>query len=72
MPMTRNSLAPDVIREDGVLILSGGLTIHNLRDFSCFSEETARSIYKDFDKAILDAVIVRDVRAVFFCPSFLI
>jgi len=51
------------LREEGVLILSGGLTIHNLRDFSCFSEKSAGLRYKEFDKAILDAVTVEDPNA---------
>ena len=48
-------------REEQILILSGGLTIHNLRDFSCFAEATARPQYKAFDQAILDAVTIPDV-----------
>jgi len=44
------------LREEGILVLSGGLTIHNLRDLSAFSEETASSVCIDFDKAILDSV----------------
>ena len=36
--------------------------MHNLRDFSCFSEDTARPEYKAFDKAILDAATITDVR----------
>lgn len=43
-------------------MLSGGLTIHNLRDFSSFSETQAQPIYKEFDKAVLDAASVSDVR----------
>ncbi|KIJ46386.1 hypothetical protein M422DRAFT_29252 [Sphaerobolus stellatus SS14] len=43
------------LRSEGVLILSGGLTIHNLRDFSAFTEDGARSIYKDFDSAVIAA-----------------
>ena len=35
--------------------------IHNLRDFSAFSESTAHSVVKDFNQAILDAVAVKDV-----------
>lgn len=49
-------------REEQVLILSGGLTIHNLRDFPSFSPASARPQYKEFDQAVLDAVTVSDVR----------
>ena len=35
--------------------------IHNLRDFSAFSESTAHSVVKDFNQAILDAVSLTDV-----------
>ncbi|SJL04418.1 related to 4,5-DOPA dioxygenase extradiol-like protein [Armillaria ostoyae] len=44
------------LREEGILVLSGGLPIHNLRDFSSFDPNSAKPIVKDFDKAILDAV----------------
>lgn len=50
-----------VQREENILILSGGLTIHNLRDFSCFAEDTAKPGYLDFDKAVLAAVAETDV-----------
>ncbi|KDQ60622.1 hypothetical protein JAAARDRAFT_124786 [Jaapia argillacea MUCL 33604] len=48
------------LREEGVLVLSGGLTIHNLRDFSSFSPDGAGKAYKEFDKAVLDALSVDD------------
>jgi hypothetical protein len=49
------------LRQEGLLVLSGGLTIHNLRDFSSFSEAHAAEKYKVFDKAVLDAVTIQDV-----------
>lgn len=49
------------IREEGILVLSGGLTIHNLRDFASFDPNTAQPAHKEFDKAILAAVGVADV-----------
>ncbi|EKM55630.1 uncharacterized protein PHACADRAFT_256379 [Phanerochaete carnosa HHB-10118-sp] len=48
------------LRQERILVLSGGLTIHNLRDFSCFAEDTAKPIYFDFDKAILEAIMLPD------------
>ncbi|KAG6819608.1 hypothetical protein H0H93_010332 [Arthromyces matolae] len=44
------------LREEGILIISGGLTAHNLRDFTSFSPETCKPIHREFDKAIFDAV----------------
>lgn len=55
------TVAYSIHREEKVLILSGGLTIHNLRDFSGFSEATAKPQYRAFDSAILDAVVKTDV-----------
>ena len=50
-------------REEGILILSGGLTVHNLRDRASFSPDTARPIHKEFDKAIHKAIEIENV-----CP----
>ncbi|TFK54804.1 Extradiol ring-cleavage dioxygenase class III enzyme subunit B [Heliocybe sulcata] len=44
------------LREENILVLSGGLTIHNLRDFSSFSPTLAKKPYHDFQQAVLDAV----------------
>ena len=48
-------------RREGILVLSGGLLIHNLRDFASFAEATANSAVKEFDQAILNAVSLTDV-----------
>jgi len=42
------------------LLLSGGLTIHNLGDRVCFHEVMAPDEYKQFDKAVAQATQVRD------------
>ncbi len=57
-----NSITHLSPREEGILVLSGGLPIHNLRDFSSFDPNSAKPIVKDFDKAILDAVTKPEVR----------
>ncbi|KAJ7646974.1 Extradiol aromatic ring-opening dioxygenase [Roridomyces roridus] len=64
------SLSPEVnwdvgktvakLREEGILVLSGGLTVHNLRDFSCFSPDTAKPAHIEFDRAIIEAVKLKD------------
>ncbi|KAF4614834.1 hypothetical protein D9613_002898 [Agrocybe pediades] len=46
------------LREEGILILSGGLTAHNLRDRTSFSPDTARAVHKEFDQAIHRAIAV--------------
>ncbi len=48
-------------REEGILILAGGLTAHNLRDRSSFSPDTARDVHKEFDQAIHEAIAIESV-----------
>jgi len=50
----------DELRSEGILLLCGGLTIHNLRDRACFHETRSADIYKQFDNAVTQAVQVRD------------
>lgn len=50
------------LREEGILILSGGLTVHTFEDFTAFSEKTAKPIYKEFSQAILEAAQQPTVR----------
>jgi aromatic ring-opening dioxygenase catalytic subunit (LigB family) len=48
-------------REEGILILSGGLTAHNLRDRVSFAPDSARPIHKEFDEAIHKAIEIESV-----------
>ena len=48
-------------RSEGILLLSGGLTIHNLRDRASFDETKSAQIYRQFDNAVTQAVQVHDV-----------
>ncbi|KAJ6620331.1 Extradiol ring-cleavage dioxygenase, class III enzyme, subunit B [Mycena sp. CBHHK59/15] len=48
------------LREEGILVLSGGLVYHNLRDFSGFAPHLANPAAKAFDKAVLASVAVSD------------
>jgi hypothetical protein len=52
-------------RKEGVLVLSGGLTIHNLRDFASFSPATASADCKAFNQAITDALVIKEVSSPF-------
>jgi 4,5-DOPA dioxygenase extradiol len=48
------------VRRKGILILSGGLVAHNLRDRRSFSPDTATELHKAFDKAVHDAIQIPD------------
>lgn len=48
------------LREEGILVLSGGLTIHNLRDRSCFTPETANLLAREFNDAVSSAISLSD------------
>ncbi|KAJ7867963.1 Extradiol ring-cleavage dioxygenase, class III enzyme, subunit B [Mycena leptocephala] len=48
------------LREEGILVLSGGLIIHNLRDRSSFAPHSAKPELREFDKAMLASVTVAD------------
>ncbi|KAF7307724.1 LigB domain-containing protein [Mycena kentingensis (nom. inval.)] len=48
------------LRKENVLVLSGGLTMHNLRDFTCMAPFTARDVHKDFHLAISAAAREED------------
>jgi aromatic ring-opening dioxygenase catalytic subunit (LigB family) len=49
------------IREEGILILSGGLTVHNLQDRTSFTQETAKPLVRDFNDAVSSAISISDV-----------
>ncbi|KAK1234473.1 hypothetical protein PQX77_002327 [Marasmius sp. AFHP31] len=51
------------LRKEGILVLSGGLPIHNLRDFDSFNPDTAKPLYHEFHKALVDAVQVPELDA---------
>lgn len=55
--------ALEPLRSEGVLIIAGGLTIHTFRDHSAWSADTAADVYKTFERAIVDAVGLRDSKA---------
>ncbi|EKM82834.1 hypothetical protein AGABI1DRAFT_34839 [Agaricus bisporus var. burnettii JB137-S8] len=48
------------LRSERILVLSGGLTAHNLRDRRSFSPTTATENHVDFDKAIHSAIKIVD------------
>jgi aromatic ring-opening dioxygenase catalytic subunit (LigB family) len=43
------------------LILSGGLTVHNLRDVTSFTPGTASPLVLEFNDAVSSAISVSDV-----------
>ena len=48
-------------RDEGILVLSGGLAIHNLQDRTCFLPETANPLVREFNDAVSSAISVSDV-----------
>ncbi|KAF9456724.1 Extradiol ring-cleavage dioxygenase, class III enzyme, subunit B [Collybia nuda] len=48
------------LREEGILVLAGGLTVHNLRDMSSFAPATAKPVYVEFNDAVTMAVTLPD------------
>ena len=50
-----------ISREEGILILSGGLTVHNLQDRTSFTPETANAPTREFSDAVSSAISVSDV-----------
>lgn len=63
----RNSVTARLIdflvcrRSEGILLLSGGLTIHDLGDLTCFHETKSAETYRQFDNAVTQAVQIRNV-----------
>lgn len=52
--------ALEPLRSEGVLIISGGLTVHTFRDFSAFAPSTAKPIIVEWEEAINAATAVED------------
>ena len=58
--MLRTPLIP-YYREEGILVLSGGLAVHNLRDLSSLTPETANPLTREFNDAVSSAISLSDV-----------
>ncbi len=52
--------ALEPLRAQGVLVISGGLTVHTFRDFSAFAPSTAKPIIVEWEHAINQATAVED------------
>ena len=48
------------LRDEGVLILSGGLTIHTFDDFSAFAPGSAKQGYKDYEHKLKNVLAIQD------------
>ncbi|KAJ7085344.1 Extradiol ring-cleavage dioxygenase, class III enzyme, subunit B [Mycena crocata] len=48
------------LREEGILVLAGGLLIHNLRDMHSMSPQSAQPVQREFHEAIMASVAVAD------------
>ena len=45
-----------MFRDEGVVLPSGGLTIHTFKEFDAWDPKTAPQGFKDFEKAVVDSV----------------
>ncbi|KAG8743415.1 hypothetical protein FRC10_012080 [Ceratobasidium sp. 414] len=52
--------AVDVLRSEGYLVLSGGLTVHTFNDWSAWNELTAAPPYRAFHQSLVEALQVED------------
>lgn len=52
--------ALESLRGEGVLIVSGGLTVHTFRDFSAFAPSTAKPVIVEWEEAINAAIAIED------------
>ena len=57
------------LRREGILVLSGGLTAHNLRDVASFAPQSAKPVHLEFNEAIHKAVAITDVSPRTFCSG---
>jgi aromatic ring-opening dioxygenase catalytic subunit (LigB family) len=48
-------------RGEGILVLCGGLTVHNLQDLSGLTPETANPLTREFNDAVSSAISLSDV-----------
>ncbi|KAH9997518.1 Extradiol ring-cleavage dioxygenase, class III enzyme, subunit B [Russula vinacea] len=48
------------LRGEGILVLSGGLTAHNLQDLTSFTAETANPLVREFNDAVSSAISLSD------------
>ncbi|KAL1707444.1 Extradiol ring-cleavage dioxygenase, class III enzyme, subunit B [Schizophyllum commune] len=48
------------LRREGILVLAGGLTAHNLRDVASFAPQSAKPVHLEFNEAIHKAVGITD------------
>ncbi|CAK5279473.1 unnamed protein product [Mycena citricolor] len=49
------------LRQQGILVLSGGLLVHNLGQFNSLAAELASPAHKEFDRDVVAAVAIEDV-----------
>ncbi|GAA6043180.1 hypothetical protein JCM8097_008714 [Rhodosporidiobolus ruineniae] len=56
----RLGAALEPLRSEGILLISGGLTVHTFRDFNSFSPKTAKPQYRDWERSIVEAAAVED------------
>jgi aromatic ring-opening dioxygenase catalytic subunit (LigB family) len=59
--MTPRYRYPYCHREEGILVISGGLTIHNLQDRTSFIPSIANPLVREFNDAVSSAISISNV-----------